>query len=63
VVADVTEARRVPWVRPDVVDDLNEAVGKRWRDLDPMLPSPGDLPDGCMAPLVVAGSDGHPAGP
>ncbi len=49
-------------MNPDVVDDLNEAVGKRWRELDPMLPAPGDLPDGCMAPLVVTGSDGRPAG-
>jgi GNAT superfamily N-acetyltransferase len=52
----------VPWVSPDLVDDLNVAVGKRWRELDPMLPAPGDLPDGCMAPLVVTGSDGRPAG-
>jgi GNAT superfamily N-acetyltransferase len=52
----------VPWVSPDVVDDLSEAVGRRWRDLDPMLPAPRDLPDGCMAPFVVAGPNGRPAG-
>jgi GNAT superfamily N-acetyltransferase len=46
----------------DVVDDINEAVGRRWRDLDPMLPAPRGLPEGCMAPLVVAGADGRPAG-
>ena len=49
---EVTEAKQVPWVSPDVVDDLNEAVAKRWRDLDPMLPAPRDLPDGCMAPFL-----------
>jgi predicted N-acetyltransferase YhbS len=37
-------------------------VGRRWHDLDPMLPAPRDLPDGCMAPLVVAGANGRPAG-
>jgi GNAT superfamily N-acetyltransferase len=52
----------VPWVSPDVVDDLSEAVGRRWRDLDPLLPAPRDLPDGCMAPFVVAGTNGRPAG-
>lgn len=52
----------MPWVSPDVVDDLSEAVGRRWRDLDPMLPAPRDLPDGCMAPFVVAGANGRPAG-
>jgi GNAT superfamily N-acetyltransferase len=45
----------------DVVDDINEAVGSRWRDLDRMLPAPRDLPDGCMAPLVVGGENGRPA--
>jgi GNAT superfamily N-acetyltransferase len=58
-------------VSPDVLDDLNGAATRRWRDLDPMLPAilkipktpkPRDLPDGCMAPLVVTGPDGRPAG-
>ena len=52
----------MPWVSPDVIDDLSEAVGRRWRDLDPLLPVPRDLPDGCMAPFVVAGANGRPAG-
>jgi GNAT superfamily N-acetyltransferase len=57
---EVTEAKQVPWVSPDVVDDLNEAVACRWRDLDPMLPAPRDLPDGCR--LVATGANGRPAG-
>jgi GNAT superfamily N-acetyltransferase len=43
-----------------LVDDLNEAVASRWRELDPMLPAPRDLPDGCQ--LVVSGANGRPAG-
>ena len=51
-----------------MLDDLNEAAARRWRDLDLMLPPAGrprDLPDGCMAPLLVtgrAGPDSRPAG-
>ena len=52
----------MPWVAPDVVDDINKAVGRRWRGLDPLLPEPGDLPHGCMAPLVVTERNGHLAG-
>ena len=52
----------MPWVIRDVVDDINKAVRRRWQDLDPMLPEPGDLPEGCMAPLVVNGANGRPAG-
>jgi GNAT superfamily N-acetyltransferase len=52
----------VPWVVRDAVHDLNKAVGRRWRGLDPLLPQPGDLPAGCAAPLVVTGSNGRPAG-
>lgn len=46
----------------DVMDDINEAAGRRWRDLDPMLPMPRDLPDGCPVPLVATGGNGRPAG-
>jgi len=62
------EARQVSWVTPDVLDDINEAVGRRWRDLDPMLPVPCDLPEacdlpeGCTVPLEVTGDNGRPAG-
>jgi GNAT superfamily N-acetyltransferase len=52
----------VPWVVRDVVNDVNKAVGKRWQSLDPLLPEPGDWPEGCMAPLVVNGENGRPAG-
>jgi GNAT superfamily N-acetyltransferase len=52
----------MPWVVRDVVHDINKAVGKRWQGLDPLLPDPGDLPDGCMAPLVISGPNGRPAG-
>ena len=58
---EATEARRVPWVVRDVVNDVNKAVGRRWQSLDPLLPEPGDLPEGCMAPLVVTGGNGRPA--
>ena len=50
------------WVAPDVVNDINKAVGRRWQGLDPLLPEPGDLPQGCMAPMVANGQNGHPAG-
>ncbi len=49
-------------VMADVVDDINAAVGRRWRELDPMLPAPRDLPDGCMTPLAAAGRGGRPSG-
>jgi len=52
----------VLWLRPDVVDDLNEAVASYWRAIDPMLPAPGDLPAGCGGSLVVPGTNGRPAG-
>lgn len=42
--------------------DINEAVRRRWQDLDPLLPEPGDLPAGCMAPLAAAGQNGRAAG-
>ena len=45
-----------------MIDDINEATGRRWRDLDPMLPAPGDLPAGCSVPLMTTGGNGRPAG-
>ena len=50
------------WVTRDVIDDINEAAGRRWRHLDPMLPAPGDLPAGCSVPLMTTGGNGRPAG-
>lgn len=52
----------MPSVAPDVVDDINKAVGRRWRGLDLLLPEPGNLPQGCMAPLIASGRNGRPAG-
>ena len=52
----------MPWVIRDVVDDINEAVTKRWRHLDPLLPELSDLPEGCMAPLLALGDNSRPSG-
>jgi GNAT superfamily N-acetyltransferase len=52
----------VPWVIRDVVRDVNRAVARRWQDIDPLLPSPDDLPEGCSAPLVAPGTNGRPGG-
>ena len=52
----------MPWVIRDVVDDINKAVTRRWQGLDPLLPEPNDLPEGCMAPLLSIGDSGRPAG-
>jgi GNAT superfamily N-acetyltransferase len=52
----------MPWVIRDVVRDLNKAVARRWKSLDPMLPEPSDLPEGCMPPLLSIGDGGRPAG-
>jgi GNAT superfamily N-acetyltransferase len=52
----------MPWVIRDVVHDINAAVGRRWQGVDPLLPVPSDLPEGCMAPLLATGENGRPAG-
>lgn len=52
----------MPWVIRDVVDDINKAVTRRWRHLDPLLPEPSDLPEGCMAPLLALGDNSRPSG-
>jgi len=47
----------------DEITEINEAVGKRWRSIDPLLPEPKDPPEGCGALLVAAaGKNGRPAG-
>jgi hypothetical protein len=46
----------------DEITEINEAVGKRWRSIDPLLPEPGDIKGGCGAPLVALGQDGRPIG-
>jgi GNAT superfamily N-acetyltransferase len=52
----------MPWVIRDVVNDLNKAVARRWQGLDPLLPEPSDLPEGCMAPLLSTAQNGRPSG-
>jgi GNAT superfamily N-acetyltransferase len=52
----------MPWVIRDVVNDVNKAVARRWQAIDPLLPEPGDLPTGCMAPLLARGDNGRSAG-
>jgi GNAT superfamily N-acetyltransferase len=52
----------MPWVIRDVVNDINKAVARRWQELDPLLPQPSDLPEGCMAPLLSQGENGRPSG-
>lgn len=52
----------MPWVIRDVIKDLNKAVARRWQGLDPLLPQPSDLPEGCMAPLLSIGENGRPSG-
>ena len=52
----------MPWVIRDVVKDVNKAVARRWKILDPLLPEPSDLPEGCMPPLLSIGEGGRPVG-
>jgi GNAT superfamily N-acetyltransferase len=52
----------VPWVVRDVIRDINKAVGKRWQELDPLLPQPVDLPAGCAEPLQATGRNGRLTG-
>ena len=52
----------MPWVVREAVRDVNRAVGRRWRAIDPLLPDPAALPVGCGEPLVVSGDNGRLAG-
>ena len=52
----------MPWVIRDVVKDVNKAVARRWKILDPLLAEPSDLPEGCMPPLLSIGEGGRPVG-
>jgi GNAT superfamily N-acetyltransferase len=49
----------MPWVIRDVVKDLNKAVTRRWHSLDPLLPEPSDLPEGCAPPLLALGENSN----
>ncbi len=52
----------MPTLARDEITEINEAAGQRWHSIDPLLPDPGDVPEGCLPPLVAAGQDGRPAG-
>ena len=52
----------MPWVVRDAVRDINRTVARRWQAIDPLLPDPAVLPNGCGAPLVVNGDHGRLAG-
>ena len=52
----------MPWVIRDVVNDINKAVAQRWQSLDPLLPRPSDLPEGCTPPLLALGDNSRPSG-
>ena len=52
----------MPWLIRDVVNDINKAVAQRWQSLDPLLPEPSDLPEGCMPPLLAVGDNSRPSG-
>jgi GNAT superfamily N-acetyltransferase len=47
---------------PDALGEVSRAAGRRQLSFDPLLPDPGDVPQGCSAPLVANGHDGRPAG-
>jgi len=51
----------MPWLVRDAVNDINKAVSRRWQGLDPLLPEPSDLPEGCMPPLLAIGENGRPS--
>jgi GNAT superfamily N-acetyltransferase len=52
----------MPWLVRDAVHDINKAVARRWQALDPLLPEPSDLPEGCMPPLLSVAENGRPSG-
>jgi GNAT superfamily N-acetyltransferase len=47
----------------DEITEINEAVGRRWRSMDPLLPEPSGLPkEGCGTQIKALGHDGRLAG-
>ena len=40
---------------------IGSLVMQRWREIDPLLPVPGPLPQGCGAEFTIAGGTGEPA--
>ena len=49
-------------IASDEITGINEAVSQRWRGIDPLLPQPKDLPEGCGALLEAIAKDGRPIG-
>jgi GNAT superfamily N-acetyltransferase len=41
-----------------IEQDINRAVGERWRRLDPLLPEPGEVAVGCGDTFFTPGKDG-----
>ena len=48
----------MPPAAPDAASSLGAGVARRWREIDPLLPSPDPGSPHCGAPLVVAGDGG-----
>jgi GNAT superfamily N-acetyltransferase len=42
-------------------DSVSAQAGRRWRDIDPLLPTPWAMPAGCVTSLAVTGPDGRTA--
>ena len=40
---------------------IGTLVMRRWQEVDPLLPVPGPLPQGCGAEFTIAGGTGEPA--
>ncbi len=52
----------MPQLDRGVLEEITAAAGRNQQDLDPLLPEPGVLPDGCAVPFVADGQDGRPGG-
>jgi GNAT superfamily N-acetyltransferase len=46
----------------EALGEADRAAGERQQSLDPLLPGPGNTPQGCSPPLTARGHDGHLAG-
>lgn len=52
----------MPGITRDDLDEASGAASGRPRELDPLLPELGDLPEGCAQPLTANGRLGDLAG-
>ena len=48
----------MPPAAPDAASSLGAGIARRWREIDPLLPSPDPGSPHCGAPLAVAGDGG-----